>query len=103
MQQYYPDGKLEDNFNVYGVASAWTLVDVLMKAGPNLTRQAVVDQMNQLSETDNPLLAPGVSVKNSATDRYSITQMYLAKYSPTANDYQALTPSIDVRGQITFP
>jgi branched-chain amino acid transport system substrate-binding protein len=103
MTKYYPDGKLEDGFNVYGVATAWSLVDVLKKAGPNLTRQAVLDQMSNLNETDNPLMYPGISVKNTATDHYSITQEYLAKYDTSANDYKALSQTIDVRGQIKFP
>ena len=103
MTKYYPDGKLEDGFNVYGMATAWSLVDVLKKAGPNLTRQAVLDQMSNLSETDNPFLYPGIVVKNTPTDHYSITQEYLAKYSTSANDYQALSQTIDVRGQIKFP
>jgi branched-chain amino acid transport system substrate-binding protein len=103
MQKYYPDGKIEDGFNMYGMATAWTLVDVLKKAGPNLTRQAVLDQMSNLSETDNPFLYPGIVVKNTPTDHYSITQEYLAKYSTSANDYQALSQTIDVRGQIKFP
>jgi branched-chain amino acid transport system substrate-binding protein len=103
MAKYYPDGKVEDGFNIYGMATAWTLVDVLKKAGPNLTRQAVLDQMNQLSETDNPFLYPGIVVKNTSNDHYSITQEYLAKYNTSANDYQALSQTIDVRGQIKFP
>jgi ABC-type branched-subunit amino acid transport system substrate-binding protein len=103
MGKYYPDGKIEDGFNIYGMATAWTLVDVLKKAGPNLTRQAVLDQMNQLSETDNPFLYPGITVKNTANDHYSITQEYLAKYSTSANNYQPLSQTIDVRGQIKFP
>ena len=103
MQKYYPDGKLEDGFNVYGMATAWSMVDVLKKAGQNLTRQAVLDQMANLSETDNPFLYPGVVVKNSPTDHYSITQEYLAKYATSANDYQPLSQVIDVRGQIKFP
>jgi ABC-type branched-subunit amino acid transport system substrate-binding protein len=103
MTKYYPDGKVEDNFNVYGMATAWSLVDMLKKAGPNLTRQAVLDQMANLSQTDNPFLYPGIVVKNTPTDHYSITQEYLAKYATSANDYQALSQVIDVRGQIKFP
>jgi ABC-type branched-subunit amino acid transport system substrate-binding protein len=103
MAKYYPDGKVEDNFNVYGMATAWSLVDMLKKAGPNLTRQAVLDQMANLSQTDNPFLYPGIVVKNTPTDHYSITQEYLAKYATSANDYQALSQVIDVRGQIKFP
>lgn len=103
MGKYYPDGKLEDGFNIYGMATAYTLVDVLKKAGPNLTRQAVLDQMNQLSETDHPFLYPGITVKNTANDHYSITQEYMAKYNTSVNDYQPLSQTIDVRGQIKFP
>jgi len=103
MGKYYPEGKLDDGFNVYGMATAWTLVDVLKKAGPTLTRQAVLDQLSALNETDNPFLYPGIGVKNSKTDHYSITQEYLAKYSTSANDYQPLSQTIDVRGQIKFP
>ena len=103
MAKYYPDGKVDDNFNVYGMATAWTLVDVLKKAGPNLTRQAVLDQMASLSETDNPFVFPGISIKNSKTDHYSITQEYMAKYDASVNDYRPLSDTIDVRGQIKFP
>jgi ABC-type branched-subunit amino acid transport system substrate-binding protein len=103
MGKYYPDGKLDDAFNIYGMGTAYTLVDVLKKAGPNLTRQAVLDQFNNLSEPDNPFLYPGIVVKNTPNDHYSITQEYLAKYDTTANDYKALSQTIDVRGQIKFP
>jgi hypothetical protein len=78
-------------------------VDVLKKAGQNLTRQAVLDQMANLNEPDNPFLYQGIGVKNTPQDHYSITQEYLAKYSTSANDYQPLSQTIDVRGQIKFP
>jgi branched-chain amino acid transport system substrate-binding protein len=103
MGKYYPDGKIDDGFNVYGMATAWTLADVLKKVGPNLTRQAVIDQLTNLSETDNPFLYPGIVVKNAPSDHYSITQEYLAKYNTAVNDYQPLSQTIDVRGQIKFP
>ena len=103
MAKYYPDGKVDDNFNVYGMATAWSLVDILKKAGPNLTRQAVLDQMNALNETDNPFVFPGISIKNTKSDHYSITQEYMAKYDASVNDYRALSDTIDVRGQIKFP
>jgi ABC-type branched-subunit amino acid transport system substrate-binding protein len=103
MGKYFADGKLEDGFNIYGMATAWTLVDVLKKAGPNLTRQALLEQMNNVSEADNPFLYAGVSVKNTPTDHYSITQEYLTKYDASVNDYRPLSQTIDVRGQIKFP
>jgi branched-chain amino acid transport system substrate-binding protein len=103
MTKYYADGKLEDGFNIYGMGTAWTMADVLKKAGPNLTRQALLDQMNSLNETDNPFMYPGVVVKNTTSDHYSITQEYLSKYDASANVYKPLSQTIDVRGQIKFP
>jgi branched-chain amino acid transport system substrate-binding protein len=103
MAKYYPDGKLEDSFNIFGMGEAYTLVNVLKKAGPNLTRQAVMDGLNQLNETDNPFMYPGIPIKNTLTDHYTISQEYLEKYDPTINDYKPLSQPIDVRGQIKFP
>jgi branched-chain amino acid transport system substrate-binding protein len=103
MGKYYPDGKLEDGFNVYGMATAWSLVDVLKKAGPNLTRQAVLDTVANLNETENPFMYPGIPIKNTPTDHYTITQEFLAKYDTSVNDYKPISQPIDVRGQIKFP
>jgi ABC-type branched-subunit amino acid transport system substrate-binding protein len=103
MTKYYADGKLEDGFNIYGMGTAWTLVDVLKKAGSNLTRQAVLDQLNNINETDNPFMYPGVAIKNAPNDHYTITQEYLEKYDASVNDYRPLSQTIDVRGQIKFP
>jgi branched-chain amino acid transport system substrate-binding protein len=103
MAKYYPEGKVDDNFNVYGMGTAYSLVDVLKKAGPNLTRAGVLDALNNLNETDNPFVYPGIPVKNSPTDHYTITQEYLAKYDPTLNNYKSISQPIDVRGLIKFP
>jgi len=103
MAKYYADGKPEDAFNIYGMSTAWSLVDVLKKAGPNLTRAAVLDQLNKLNETENPFMYPGIPIQNTPSDHYTITQEYLAKYDASINDYKALSQVIDVRGQIKFP
>jgi branched-chain amino acid transport system substrate-binding protein len=103
MTKYFPDGKVDDNFNVYGMATAHSMVDVLKKAGPNLTRAAVLDVLNNLNETDNPFVYPGIPVKNTPTDHYTITQEYLARYDASVNDYKPLSQPIDVRGLIKFP
>jgi branched-chain amino acid transport system substrate-binding protein len=66
--------KVEDGFNIYGVAVAYTMVDVLKKAGTNMTRKNVMDIAgNQLNET-NPFLLPGVVVKTTSSDHFPITQ-----------------------------
>jgi hypothetical protein len=46
---------------------------------------------------------PGIPVKNTASDHYTITQEYIAKYDTSVNDYKSISQPIDVRGQIKFP
>ena len=63
--------------NIYGMAVAYTMVDVLKQAGSNMTRANVISiAASQLNET-NPFLLPGVSVKTTSSDHYPITQEQL--------------------------
>ena len=103
MSQYYSSGKVEDAFNVYGMASAFSLVDVLKRAGTNLTRSAVQDALAHLDETDNPFLLPGVSVSNTPSDHYTISKEEIIKYDAASGDYQPVGNLISVAGEIKFP
>jgi branched-chain amino acid transport system substrate-binding protein len=63
-----------DALNIYGVAVAYTMVDVLKQAGSNMTRANVMAiAANQLNET-NPFLLPGVMVKTTSSDHFPIAQ-----------------------------
>jgi len=74
-----------DGFNIYGVAVAYTMVDVLRKAGSNLTRASVMSiAASNLSETNNPFLLPNVGVTTSATDHFPITQEQVITWSAGA-------------------
>jgi branched-chain amino acid transport system substrate-binding protein len=76
--------KADDGFNIYGVAVAYTMVDVLTKAGSNLTRDNVMSIAgSNLSET-NPFLLPGVNVTTTSSDHYPITQDEVIKWSASA-------------------
>ena len=103
MAKYYPDGKIEDSFNFVGFAAAWSTVDVLKKAGNNLTRKSLLDALGTFNEPDNPFLYKGITAKNSSSDHYTITQEYQAKYDAALGDYRPISPLIDVRGKIKFP
>jgi len=51
------------------------MVDVLKKAGTNMTRKNVMDIAgNQLNETNNHFLLPGVVVKTTSSDHFPITR-----------------------------
>ncbi len=103
MSKYYPDGKVEDGFNIYGMAVAFTMVDVLKQSGDNPTRKSLIDALNNFSEADNPFLAKGVVAKNTPNDHYTITQTEFIKYDAAQGRYIAQGGLIDVRGKIKYP
>ncbi len=74
--------QVADNFCVAGMAFAYSVVDVLKKAGSNLTRKNVVDiAAGQMNETDNFLLLPGITVRTSKTHRFPISQLQTIKWT----------------------
>ncbi len=90
---------VNDGFNIYGVAVAYTMVDVLKKAGTNMTRKNVMDIAgNQLNETNNPFLLPGVVVKTTSSDHFPITQEQVITWSGTGWTLQGSL--LDERGTI---
>ena len=66
MARYYPSGDVNDARNVYGMGLAYSLVDVLGRAGDHPTRRAVLDAIAHLDEADNPCLLPGVVLTGPA-------------------------------------
>jgi branched-chain amino acid transport system substrate-binding protein len=90
---------VNDGFNIYGVAVAWTMVDVLKQAGTNMTRANVMSIAGtQLNETTNPFLLPGVVVKTTSSDHFPITQEQVIKWNGTGWSQQGSI--IDERGSI---
>src|SRR5712691_2375488 len=87
-----------NGFNIYGVAVAYTMVDVLKQAGTNMTRANVMSiAANQLNE-NNPFLLPNVVVKTSSTDHFPIMQEQVIQWSAHAWHLQGSI--IDERGTI---
>ena len=85
--------KPNDGFNIYGVAVAYTMVDVLRQAGSNLTRDNVMSIAGSGLNETNPFLLPGVKVTTSSSDHYPITQEEVIKWS--ANAWHLQPPLID--------
>jgi branched-chain amino acid transport system substrate-binding protein len=79
LQRFLPGAKPDDVFNYYGMAVAYTMVDTLKKAGPNLTRAGVLKAATHLNET-NPFLLPGVRIQTSPSDYYPMDKVKLARY-----------------------
>ena len=93
-----PTCKPNDGFNIYGVAVAYTMVDVLKLAGSNMTRANVINiAANQLNET-NPFLLPGVKVQTTSNDHFPVTQEQVITWSSNAWHLQGSL--IDERGTL---
>jgi branched-chain amino acid transport system substrate-binding protein len=74
----------KDGFNIYGVAVAYTMVDILKQAGSNLTRANVMKiAATQLNET-NPFLLPGITVNTTSSDHFPIMQEQVETWSNNA-------------------
>jgi branched-chain amino acid transport system substrate-binding protein len=80
MDKYYPDGDKLNNSNIYGYAVAYTMTEVLKRAGDNLTRANIMKVASHLKDLKVPLLLPGITITTSPTDFYPIQCEQLAKF-----------------------
>ncbi|MBV8370654.1 MAG: ABC transporter substrate-binding protein [Candidatus Eremiobacteraeota bacterium] len=95
MSKYLPGADKDDGNYLYGVSIGYTMVDVLKRAGRDLTRKKVMEIATHLNERDNPLAYPGVVIRTSPNFRYPITQMIAAKWLGT--DWSPMGVLVDTR------
>jgi branched-chain amino acid transport system substrate-binding protein len=79
LSQYDSGADPLDANNLYGVASAWTMVQALKQAGPNLTRAGLMNALTNLN-TVNPFDYPGVKLHTTPTERFPIDQQILEQW-----------------------
>jgi branched-chain amino acid transport system substrate-binding protein len=80
LKKYNGGQGLTDVYNVYGMSSAFTLVDALKHSGKNPTRASVMRAVTHLNERNNPFVLPGIVIKTSPTSRFPVTQARLERY-----------------------
>jgi branched-chain amino acid transport system substrate-binding protein len=80
MKKYYPEGALNDDFNVFGYTVAQGLVHVLKQCGNDLSRENIMKQAASIKDLSLPMLLSGIKVNTSPTDFYPIEQEQLAKF-----------------------
>ncbi|HEX4527685.1 MAG TPA: ABC transporter substrate-binding protein [Gaiellaceae bacterium] len=85
MAKYDPKGNANDPLNLYGVAKAWTTVQVLKAAGANLTRAGLMKAARSMVYTKgknnaNPFALPGVAVFTKGNFQYPISQVTVIQY-----------------------
>jgi branched-chain amino acid transport system substrate-binding protein len=83
LKKYVPGGNAKDGYYVAGMASAFTMVDALKKAGKNLTRTGIIKAALSLNEANNPFVVPGIVVRTSPTDHYPIDEVGLERWMGT--------------------
>ena len=81
IKRYARARDLTNGYYVAGMASAFTLVDVLRRAGKTPTRRAVMAAARNLNEANNPFVLPGIVMKTSADDADPIQQIALERWS----------------------
>ncbi len=95
VRKYVPGASPNDGFLVAGMASAFTMVDALKRAGKNPTRESLLKAATSLTEADNPFLLPGIVVRTSSTSRFPITQVKLRRW--TKGKWQLLGGLVSVK------
>jgi branched-chain amino acid transport system substrate-binding protein len=75
---------LQDGYYTTGMATAYTLVDTLKKAGKNLTRDGLMRAATHLKEKGNPFVLPGVVIRTTPSSRFPLTQVKLQRWSARA-------------------
>jgi branched-chain amino acid transport system substrate-binding protein len=80
MDKYYPGGDKKSTFPAYGYAVTSTLVEVLKRAGDDLTRENIMRQAASLKALEIPLLVPGLKVNTSPTDFYPIQSVRMSRF-----------------------
>jgi branched-chain amino acid transport system substrate-binding protein len=80
MKKYYPEGNVEDSFNVYAYSVTQTLVQVLKQCGSDLSRENIMKQAASIKDLTLPMLLPGIKINTGPADYYPIEQEQLARF-----------------------
>jgi branched-chain amino acid transport system substrate-binding protein len=81
IKKYLPGANPKDGYYVAGMASAISLVDVLRRAGTNLTRAGLMKAVRSMNVKNHPLVIPGIVIKTSATDGFPMEQVMLQRWT----------------------
>ena len=78
---YAPDASRTDNSVAYGYGAAQCVVEVLRRAGDDLTRANVMRQAASLKGYAPDTLLPGITVDTASDDFHPIEQLRMIRFS----------------------
>ena len=79
MQKYLPNEDWKAVAHIYGMMSAYTMVDTLKHAGKNPTRASLLNAATHLNEI-NPFLLPGLPISTSPSNYLPLGKTFLVRY-----------------------
>ena len=92
MKKFYPTGDVSDSLNANGYSIGQVAVEVLRRAGDNLTRENLMKVAATLNLT-LPMLAPGITLRTTPDDFYPVSQLQLTKFA--GQRFEHFGPIID--------
>jgi branched-chain amino acid transport system substrate-binding protein len=93
LDAYAPQVNRGDNSVVYGYGAAQCLVEVLRRAGDELTRANIMRQAASLQGYAPDTLLPGITVNTSADDFHPIEQLRMMRFA--GEHWELFGPVID--------
>jgi len=92
-----PCDQTDGNY-VYGMAVAWTFIEVVKKMGSTLTRDNLMAKARSMNFTNNPFLLPGISLQTGGANQFPLTQEALEHWSASTNAWTVDSTIINARG-----
>lgn len=80
LKKYYPEGSIDDAFNVSGYIIAKGVEHVLKACGDDLSRQNVMKQMAGLKDLQMQMMLPGIKWNTSPEDFFLIESAQLVRF-----------------------
>ena len=85
MAKYYPKGDSSNAFNVYGWAVCSLMIDVLDRAGDNLSRDNIMKMAASFNKFRVRGTLPGIGATTGPADYYPVEQMQMVKFDGKGN------------------
>lgn len=80
MKKYMPNEDKNDVLPPFAFNTSVLMVEVLKRAGNDLSRANIMKQAESLKGVELPLLLPGITVTTSPKDHYPVEQIQLTRW-----------------------
>jgi len=96
MTKWYPDGDRTDISNVVGYLLAQSMVEVLRRAGDDLSRDNIMRKAAALDGVALDMLLPGITLRTGPADYFPLEQAQVEQF--TGGQWKRTGPVLSARG-----